>query len=293
MSYYNHYITIIEFPGTILEATQFERNTISGIELYLSRNRTSKLEIDYLSNHIKSKRPFIIILSDSGTEMDDSSYDQLKNLISIAVMSNSYFKLGKQIPIGLLNINTTRNTIISRITEDLESQGLKFVKIHPFFSNNKVSNFSFGISDTILLTNEDQVLQFDVTNSSKILQLLNRFVYFKSNSFENSYKLSTLFTEKVKTYLKDSDLDLFLKRLKEDNQKLLQQEEIITKQAEEIAIANTFVEVAKNKYKNDYLSLFEFYQKEYEALPLWYKRFGHIIKVLTGKRTIRSLFKDE
>ncbi len=33
------------------------------------------------------------------------------------------------------------------------------------------------------------------------------------------------------------------------------------------------------------------YHKEYEVLPLWYKRFGHIIKVFKGKRTFKSLFK--
>ncbi|WP_165758961.1 glycosyltransferase family 4 protein [Niastella yeongjuensis] len=33
------------------------------------------------------------------------------------------------------------------------------------------------------------------------------------------------------------------------------------------------------------------YYNEYEILPLWYKRLGHIIKVLTGKRSIKSLFK--
>jgi hypothetical protein len=29
------------------------------------------------------------------------------------------------------------------------------------------------------------------------------------------------------------------------------------------------------------------------VLPLWYKRFGHIIKVLTGKRSFKSLFDDK
>lgn len=36
----------------------------------------------------------------------------------------------------------------------------------------------------------------------------------------------------------------------------------------------------------------QFYYNEYEVLPLWYKRFGHIIKALTGKRTFGSLFND-
>jgi hypothetical protein len=34
-----------------------------------------------------------------------------------------------------------------------------------------------------------------------------------------------------------------------------------------------------------------FYQAQYEVLPLWYKQMGHLIKVVMGKRTFRSLFK--
>ncbi|OJW32031.1 MAG: hypothetical protein BGO54_16565 [Sphingobacteriales bacterium 46-32] len=36
-----------------------------------------------------------------------------------------------------------------------------------------------------------------------------------------------------------------------------------------------------------------FYWEEYEVLPLWYKRLGHVIKVITGKRTFRSLFRKK
>lgn len=39
--------------------------------------------------------------------------------------------------------------------------------------------------------------------------------------------------------------------------------------------------------------ILEFYHSEYEVLPLWYKRFGHILKVITGKRSLKSLFDDE
>jgi len=37
----------------------------------------------------------------------------------------------------------------------------------------------------------------------------------------------------------------------------------------------------------------DFYYHEYEILPLWYKRFGHLIKVFMGKRSFRSLFDDK
>ena len=34
------------------------------------------------------------------------------------------------------------------------------------------------------------------------------------------------------------------------------------------------------------------YYKEYEVLPLWYKRLGHLVKVLNGNRPLKSLFKN-
>ena len=38
-------------------------------------------------------------------------------------------------------------------------------------------------------------------------------------------------------------------------------------------------------------AILEWYRKEYEILPRWYKKFGHVIKVFKGKRTFKSLFK--
>ncbi len=37
----------------------------------------------------------------------------------------------------------------------------------------------------------------------------------------------------------------------------------------------------------------EYYNREYEVLPTWFKRLGHIVKVLTGKRNFRSLYRDD
>ncbi|MEJ8816635.1 hypothetical protein [Lacibacter sp. H407] len=44
-------------------------------------------------------------------------------------------------------------------------------------------------------------------------------------------------------------------------------------------------EVVKNRD-----TILEWYMKEYEVLPVWYKRVGHLIKAATGKRTFKSLF---
>lgn len=53
--------------------------------------------------------------------------------------------------------------------------------------------------------------------------------------------------------------------------------------------AETTIGIIRNKYKDDYDTLFNWYQQEYEALPRWYKQFGQLIKVLTGRRSLKSL----
>jgi hypothetical protein len=52
-----------------------------------------------------------------------------------------------------------------------------------------------------------------------------------------------------------------------------------------------YVEVLRSHHATKELQ--DFYTREYEILPLWYKRFGHIIKVLTGRRTFQSLFRHD
>ena len=52
----------------------------------------------------------------------------------------------------------------------------------------------------------------------------------------------------------------------------------------------TIISVIRSKYKDDYDTLYKWHHNEYTVLPLWFKRLGQVVKVLTGKRTVRSLF---
>jgi hypothetical protein len=54
-----------------------------------------------------------------------------------------------------------------------------------------------------------------------------------------------------------------------------------------------FLSLSKRVQEKEYYDVVNWYQKEYEILPTWYKRFGHIIKVMMGKRRFRSLFRDD
>lgn len=61
--------------------------------------------------------------------------------------------------------------------------------------------------------------------------------------------------------------------------------------ASELDSQRQFVEVLRSGHAAKEIQ--EYYNREYEILPLWYKRAGHLLKVLTGKRTWRSLFRDD
>jgi hypothetical protein len=58
---------------------------------------------------------------------------------------------------------------------------------------------------------------------------------------------------------------------------------------ERLRNAEATIDIIRSKYKDDYDILFNWYQQEYEALPRWYKQFGQLIKVITGRRSFKSL----
>jgi hypothetical protein len=61
--------------------------------------------------------------------------------------------------------------------------------------------------------------------------------------------------------------------------------------ATELKNQQQYVEILRSDHATKEIQ--DYYTNEYEILPLWYKRFGHVLKVLTGKRTFRSLYRDD
>jgi len=76
-------------------------------------------------------------------------------------------------------------------------------------------------------------------------------------------------------------------------QEMLSQMGLIREQLSSQNNYHLYYNAADTRYKRQITELLSFYKNEYEILPLWYKRFGHIIKVLMGKRTFHSLFSDK
>ena len=62
----------------------------------------------------------------------------------------------------------------------------------------------------------------------------------------------------------------------------------IVRMSEDLRAMQQLLELSSKQDEVEYI--LRFYRNEYEILPLWYKRLGHLIKVVQGKRSFRSLF---
>ena len=74
-----------------------------------------------------------------------------------------------------------------------------------------------------------------------------------------------------------------------EKDELLTEENLWEKRA---LLYKDFLLLSKEIQEKEYHEVLDWYHNQYEILPLWYKRLGHIIKVIMGKRTFRSLFND-
>lgn len=72
------------------------------------------------------------------------------------------------------------------------------------------------------------------------------------------------------------------------NTKVSLLEENLQNANEDLANQKQYVELIRQYDEANKIN--QFYYNEYEILPLWYKRLGHVIKILTGKRSFRSLY---
>jgi hypothetical protein len=82
------------------------------------------------------------------------------------------------------------------------------------------------------------------------------------------------------------------KSLGTKEQELLSKIELLHEQLDSLNNYHLYYNSSDTRYKRQIAELLNFYKNEYEILPVWYKRFGHILKVIMGKRTFRSLFND-
>lgn len=83
-------------------------------------------------------------------------------------------------------------------------------------------------------------------------------------------------------------------QLKQENQLLYERvnQLVLIQKAAEQELATQATHISTLRSISQAAHLQNYYTNEYEILPRWYKRFGHVLKVVMGKRSFRSLFND-
>jgi hypothetical protein len=171
------------------------------------------------------------------------------------------------------------------LSDYLSSQGVDAIinKIFTLADQAETSNYCLFNSSVKLVGHYKEVLQSDQCYNNTIFFYVSSMETFCSTlsslqQVENDFRQS--FPNFYSLASRNMVLELDIDRLKRK-------------------ISYTEAELSHHKQYNDILrsehstsELQNYYNHEYEILPKWYKRLGHILKVITGKRTFRSLVSD-
>jgi len=116
----------------------------------------------------------------------------------------------------------------------------------------------------------------------------SKYIGIKSNDFAGF--ANALSVMEAKLFKENPDLFNHLNQFCQLKNVVVQLNENIRVVNEDLTNQKAYLKIFKDQ--DESVKINEFYRNEYEILPLWYKRLGHLIKALMGKRTWRSLFNN-
>lgn len=224
----------------------------------------------------RTEHPFCIYLTQSEKTIDKDSLDQL----ILCLTQPLYYKENAQ-HVLVLESNTTMS---------------KNAKDYLLLQGFHLSYFTINQADTdnlwlIKETDEPGQIQKKYEEKLSMQQFINKWIVIEE---QQSAKLLTAITEclsftEVKFKQNNPAFETLLLTngaLQKQNSLLSEQNNYLLRELEHYKVFNKQL-----KDQDESEKILRFYHTEYELLPLWYKRFGHIIKILTGKRKLSSLYK--
>ena len=287
-------VLLIQSPGDLPE------------ELVLQKKYTIALQIDNfdLTNErtrikslIEGEAGFFLVIAPDKALTGQADWQKIYDIISLCFVSRNYVRELEMPAIAFLHSGPAGATgeLQQQLLHGLQRQGWPGIKnwdLYPGLSLKDQITQNRGVPFFISRIDFDE--SFLLRNFFTRPEYAGEPIIFIEPDPERTRLLEATFSRLcesaintvplIRTYLGlylDQKKDIL--RLKKDNG-------VIT---ERLANADSTISVIRTKYKDDYDLLFDWYHKEYEVLPLWYKRFGHIIKVFQGKRTLKSLWSKD
>ena len=256
-------------------------------------------ESTFYSQLFKSniKFPFCLLIDITQVPQNENSIQTHLNALIAFTFHYKYIKTGYGEPLIIFQSQPDGvESYITAVQEALYGQG--YEKIDPLIvKNEQLLSWPTNEKKGVLLpltANTDSIS----ADYLKILQATDTpgSYFFKVNTPEKLGGIISAFQQTEATFLQQHPQQYhLLQRLnKRDDQyrQLFIQHGLLQEKLESQARYNSFYKQADERYKKQILEIVDFYKKEYEILPLWFKQLGHVVKVLTGKRTFKSLYND-
>jgi hypothetical protein len=189
-------------------------------------------------------------------------------------------------PCLLLQGNESENLTagMQQLAEHAKLQG--FVQIQPILL--KVTKDSSAVFF--------QASQADIIRQSYKSWLYNPMqddinLYINISAQEDITRIQALLQEEERLFRQQNEGLFHLKRQNKDLTKQVQELERFSNAAKQ-EISNQVMYNDLLRSQSQVAALQKYYDNEYEILPLWYKRVGHVVKVLMGKRSFKSIFRN-
>jgi hypothetical protein len=250
----------------------------------------------FLSN---SHTPFSLFISiDNGKTLALEEFEKhLEHLVSLS-FHYSYNKSNGDNPLFIFESTTEgADKYISSLRKALTDQGYNALETI-IIDHTPASAAGIKERNTICLypqSGSGDFLSGYFREISTITSSRNTFFFFIDNPGNIRPVLATI--EEAEKMLKKEAPQAW-RLLKENRAMAVKQQElqnqltILGEKLESLSSYHLHSNAPDSVYKKQVIELQEFYNTEYEVLPLWFKRLGHIVKVLTGKRTFKSLYND-
>lgn len=180
------------------------------------------------------------------------------------------------------------------ITQRFKSQGFAGVQFNFIESSHPETVLGDGGKSHLLFAGDDLSQQYK--NLLQKSQNMRNLLFVKVNkSADIEFVIKEMLA--AETRFKDQMPQIYelmhqVKELHDSHHNIAFQNSLLQERLESELRYRSFYNTPDTGYKKQIKEITDFYNTEYEILPLWYKRLGHIIKVLTGKRTFKSLLND-
>ncbi|KAA3437584.1 glycosyltransferase family 2 protein [Rufibacter hautae] len=154
------------------------------------------------------------------------------------------------------------------------------------YRNNHLASFKYFFKNG---------LDCEMTNDELVLHLE---LYFEDISINKNWDFSI--SDKVVAYIEylDKLKELAWNRIGFDESKVKEviknkKDKVVKLVINDLFFENQILHDKKLHLANQFNKPISWYYKEYEVLPAWYKKVGHIIKVLQGNRPWKSLMSNQ